>query len=190
MNADQRLDARLRATLERNAVGVDEIDTPPALREVVNRSARRTRRKRTGYAVGGVLAAAAAAVVVAVIGASSPARHPEPATPTPPTGTWHRTLTEAGPWSGRWSLTFSAGRVLDLTTSAGLSPDEGTSDGASYAVADDTLRLDAFSNGACLDEAAGSYRWTLDGDRLFLEAVTDPCQERRKVFVGVWRRGS
>ena len=34
-----------------------------------------------------------------------------------------------------------------------------------------------------------SYRWTVDGDRLFLEAADDPCQERRDVFAGVWRPG-
>ena len=47
----------------------------------------------------------------------------------------------------------------------------------------------AFPNGACLDQPAGSYRWTVDGDRLFLEAVDDPCPERRDVFAGVWRQG-
>jgi hypothetical protein len=190
MNAESRLDARLRSTLEQQAVGVHEIDTPPALREVVDRSLRRTRRTRIGYAAGGALAAAAAALLVAVFGPSGPPADPQPVTPTPPTGTWQRTLTEAGQWSGRWSLTFSAGSVLELTTPVGLSPDEGTSDGASYAIGDDTLRLDAFSNGACLDQPAGSYRWTVDGDRLFLETVDDPCRERRNVFAGVWRQDS
>lgn len=189
MNAENRLDARLRSTLERQAVGIDEIDTPPALLEVVGRSARRTRRARIGYAAGGALAAAAAVLVVAVIGQSGPPDQPEPVTPTLPTGTWQRTLTEAGQWSGRWTLTFSAGNVLELTTPVGLPPDEGTPDGASYAANGDALRLDAFSNGACLDQPAGSYRWTVEGLRLFLEAVDDPCRERRDVFAGVWRQG-
>jgi hypothetical protein len=189
MTAESRLDARLRSTLEQQSVGVGEIDTPSALLSVVNRSARRTRRKRIGYVVGGALAAAAAAIVVAVIGPSGPPGQPEPVTPTPPTGTWQRTLTGAGQWSGLWSLTFSAGNVLELNTPVGLSPDEGAADGASYAVRDDTLRLDAFSNGACLDQPAGVYRWTVDGDRLFLEAADDPCRERRDVFAGVWRQG-
>ena len=52
MNAENRLDARLRSTLEQQAVGIDEIDTPPALLAVVDRSARRTRRTRIGYAAG------------------------------------------------------------------------------------------------------------------------------------------
>ena len=72
MNAENRLDARLRSTLERQAVGIDEIDTPPALLEVVGRSARRTRRARIGYAAGGALVAAAAVLMVAVIGQSGP----------------------------------------------------------------------------------------------------------------------
>jgi hypothetical protein len=189
MNAENRLDARLRSALEQQSVGVGEIDTPSALLEALDRSARRTRRTRIGYAVAGALAAAAAAVVVAVIGPNGPPRQLEPVSPTPPTGTWQRTLTETGQWSGRWSITFSAGNVLVLTAPAGLSPDEGAVDGASYAVRDDTLRLDAFSNGACLDQPAGAYRWTVDGDRLFLEAADDPCQERRHVFAGVWRQG-
>jgi hypothetical protein len=189
MNAESRLDARLRSTLERQSVGVGEIDTPSALRDVRDRSARRTLRTRIGYAVGGVLATAAAAIVVTVIGPTGTPGQPAQVTTTPPTGTWQRTLTEAGQWSGRWSLTFSAGNVLKLTTPAGLPPDEGAADGASYAVRDDTLRLDAFSNGACLDQPAGAYRWTVDGDRLFLEAADDLCQERRDVFAGVWRQG-
>src|SRR3954452_11469114 len=144
MNAESRLDARLRSTLERQSVGVDEIETRSALLAVVGRSARRTRRKRIGYGMGGLLAAAAA-TVVAVIGPSGPPRQPEPVTSTPPTGTWQRTLSEPGQWSGRWLLTFSAGNVLALTTPAGLPRDEGAADGASYAVRADTLRLDAFS---------------------------------------------
>lgn len=189
MNAESRLDARLRSTLERQSVGVDEIETRSALLAVVGRSARRTRRKRIGYGMGGLLAAAAAATVVAVIGPSGQPRQPEPVTSTPPTGTWQRTLSEAGQWSGRWLVTFSAGNVLALNTPAGLPPDEGAADGASYAVHGHTLRLDAFSNGACLDQPAGMYRWTVDGDRLFLEAADDPCQKRRDVFAGVWRPG-
>lgn len=189
MNAESRLEARLRSTLERQSVGVDEIETRSALLAVVGRSARRTRRKRIGYAMGSVLAAAAAASVVAVMGPSGPPRQPAPVTSTPPTGTWQRTLSQAGQWSGRWSLTFSGGNVLALTTPAGLPPDQGAADGASYAVRADTLRLDAFSNGACLNQPAGVYRWTVDGDRLFLEAADDPCQERRDVFAGVWRPG-
>jgi hypothetical protein len=189
MNAESRLDARLRATLEQQAVGVDEIDTPPALLEVVDRSARRTRRTRIGSAVGVALAAAAAAVVVTVVGSSGPPAEPEPVTPPPPTGTWQRTLTGAGQWSGDWSLTFSQGNVLELTTPSGLGPDEGSPEGASYRVRGDTLQLDAFANGACLDQPAGVYRWTVDGDRLFLEAADDPCRERRHVFAGVWASG-
>lgn len=189
MNAESRLEARLRSTLERQSVAVDEIDTRSALLAVVGRSARRTRRQRIGYAMGGLLAAGAAAIVVAVMGPSRPPGQPEPVTSTPPTGTWQRTLSQAGQWSGRWSLTFSAGNVLALTIPAGLPPDQGAADGASYAVREDTLRLDAFSNGACLDQPAGVYRWTVDGDRLFLEAADDPCQERRHVFAGVWRPG-
>lgn len=189
MNAESRLEARLRSTLERQSVGIEEIETRSALLAVVGRSARRTRRKRMGYGMGGLLAAAAAATAVAVIGPSDRAGQPEPVTSTPPTGTWQRTLSHAGQWSGHWVLTFSGGNVLALTTPAGLPPDQGAADGASYAVREDTLRLDAFSNGACLDQPAGVYRWTVDGDRLFLEAADDPCQERRDVFAGVWRPG-
>ena len=109
--------------------------------------------------------------------------------PTPPTGTWQRTLTEAEQWSGHWSLTFAAGNVLELTTPVGLSADEGAPDGASYAVHDDTLRLDAFSNGACLTSLRGPTAGRSTGDRLFLEAAEDPCQQRRDVFAGVWRQG-
>jgi hypothetical protein len=188
MNAENRLDARLRSTFEQQSAGVGEIETPSALEAVVNRSARRTRRKRISYAVGGALAAAAT-IGVAVIGPSGPPGRPEPVTPTRPTGTWERTLTEDGQWSGRWSLTLAAGNVLELTAPVGLSPDEGATDGASYAISDHTLRLDAFSNGACLDQAAGTYRWTVDHDRLFLEPADDPCQQRRHVFAGVWRQG-
>jgi hypothetical protein len=188
MSAESRLDARLRSTLEQQSLGEDDIDTPSALLAVVERSARRTRRTRIGYAAVGALAAAVT-VVVTTIGPFGPGGRPEPAAPTPPTGTWQRTLTGSGQWSGRWSLTFSPGQVLDLTTPAGLPTDEGAADGASYSVRDDTLRLDAFSNGACLDQPAGVYRWTVEGDRLFLEAADDPCQERRDVFAGVWRPG-
>jgi hypothetical protein len=189
MNAESRLDARLRATLEQQAVGVDDIDTPPALLKVVDRSARRTRRTRIASAMGGALVAAAAAVVLTVLGPTGPPAPPEPATPPSPTGTWQRSLTGAGIWSGDWSLTFSRGTVLELTTPGGLSPDEGSAEGASYAVRGDILQLDAFANGACLEQPAGVYRWTVDGDRLFLEAADDPCQERRRVFAGVWSPG-
>src|SRR3954447_25303871 len=137
VNAETRLDARLRSTLERQSVSVDEIETRSALLAVVGRSARRTRRKHIGYGMGGLLAAGAAAIVVAVMGPSGPPGQPAPVTSTPPTGTWQRTLSQAGQWSGRWVLTFSAGNVLALTTPAGLSPDQGAADGASYAVRED-----------------------------------------------------
>src|SRR3954451_7265578 len=140
MNAESRLDARLRSTLERQSVGVDEIETRSALLAVGRPAGRGTRRKRIGYVMGGVLAAAAAGIAVAVMGPSGPPRQPEPVTSTPPAGTWQRTLSGAGQWSGRWSLTFSAGNVLALTTPAGLRADE-AADGASYAVRADTLRL-------------------------------------------------
>ena len=136
------------------------------------------------------LASAAAVFAIGILGSGSPSRQPEPAAPTSLTGSWQRTVDGAEQWSGDWSLTFAAGDVLELSTPVGLSPEEGTADGASYAFDDDTLRLDAFSNGVCLDQRVGSYRFTLDGDRLFLEAVDDPCQQRREVFTGVWQPGT
>jgi hypothetical protein len=159
------------------------------LTQVLERSTRRSRRKRIRYAVGGALAAAAAIVVVAVVGTDRPSTEPAPVAPVPPAGTWERTLTDGGAWAGAWSIVFSEGNVLELTPPVGVSPDQVAADGASYVVSEDTLRVDAFSNGACLDRPAGTYRWTLNGDRLFLEAAEEPCPQRQDVFAGVWRRG-
>ena len=85
---------------------------------------------------------------------------------------------------GSWTLRLEPDGVARLIAPR---PVEG-GDGASYAVGESTLRLDAFANGSCNDQPAGSYRWSVTSSALQLVPEGEPCPFRRSVFSGEWLR--
>jgi hypothetical protein len=72
--------------------------------------------------------------------------------------------------------------VLALTGPAG-GP---ATDGVTYAVDADRLRVNAFANDLCATLDAGEYRWSVTGRALTLAAISDPCDARVAVFGGRW----
>ena len=76
--------------------------------------------------------------------------------------------------------------VLALTGPAG-GP---ATDGVSYAVDADRLRVNAFANDMCANLDAGEYRWSVTRGALILAVISDPCDVRVAVFGGRWTTGA
>ena len=62
-------------------------------------------------------------------------------------------------------------------------------DGVTYAVDADRLRVDAFANDLCATLDTGMYRWSVTGRTLTLAVISDPCAARVAVFGGRWITG-
>jgi hypothetical protein len=190
MSPDARLDARIRAGLLDEPT-IDEADTRDALRVVLDRSGRPARRRRTGAVVA---MAAAAAAIVGLLVVPGLLLDDEPVKPpvAPPSvdssvilGDWQRAVVGAETLTGSWRMDLGADGVVTLEAPAG-SPVE--TDGVSYGLTDDLLRLDAFVNGVCAEQPAGQYRWAVVGATLWLTVVDEPCDQRAEVFEGSWTR--
>jgi hypothetical protein len=183
MSSPDRLDMLLRTELRR----ADAERVESRYDAVLARSAQRTRRRRAG------LAAAAATVVVAGVGGALQWRPPTP----PPavdrpqatlSGAWTRTVTEGSVGDGAWRLSFGDASVLAVEGPPDRPPTSVT-DGASYNVSADRLRVNLFVNGACDAAQVGTYRWTVDSRLLYLDVVKDDCEVRQDLLVGTWVRG-
>ena len=177
MTPSDRIDELLRRELHR----ADDLVVVDRYGAVVARSKQRSRRRRAG------VLAAAVAVTVGTLGGVTAAMDLKPEDEVAPAvtegarldGTWTRDVD-----GERWAVTFTGGAVLVIDPPAGF--DEAT-DGASYATASSTVRLDAFVNGSCHDLAPGTYQWTLTGATVLqLQADDEPCAIRRRVFDGTW----
>ncbi|WP_027483532.1 hypothetical protein [Deinococcus pimensis] len=123
--------------------------------------------------------------------------------PPPPTalnGVWTRSRTDANPiLTGRWRLTFDrvgawvldpvgtgvveqsniAGNVLTLLGPVRMSPEE-----------EGVFAHGAHVWGHICEEGspAGTFRWTVSGDRLTLTAVDAGCSNRQDLLQGTWIR--
>ena len=181
------LDARLRSEMTRYADPLDDLDTGGALGEVLHRSTRRTRLRRGAYVVAAAVVAVIAGVAIAVLPRGEPP--PQPVAPPRPSGVYERAVT-TGESQGDWSMTLGDGRVLGLVAPAGVSAERAPTDGASYQITEDTLTVDAFTNGVCSELPLGTYSWTAVGDGLLLQALNEPCAVRREVFAGLWQPSS
>ena len=62
-------------------------------------------------------------------------------------------------------------------------------DGVTYAVDADRLRVNAFANDLCTTLETGMYQWSVTGRTLTLAVISDPCEARVAVFGGHWRTG-
>jgi hypothetical protein len=151
MTPADRMDELLRTELRR----ADDLVVTDRYAAVVARSRQRTRRRRAGALV------TALVVAVSALGGVTAAvnlQHDDQTAPAVPSeaqlhGTWTRNVD-----GDRWTVTFAAGAVLVIDPPAGT--DEAI-DGASYATASSTLRLDAFTNSSCY---AASRHLPLDVD--------------------------
>lgn len=63
-----------------------------------------------------------------------------------------------------------------------------STEGVSYAVAGDEVRIDAFVNDACAEQPAGVYRVVVSDTMLRLTALDESCSLRAAVFDGTWGR--
>ncbi|HEY3014153.1 MAG TPA: hypothetical protein VGJ41_03530 [Nocardioides sp.] len=184
MSSPDRLDRLLRTELRR----ADDFPVESRYHAVLARSAQRTRRRRTG------LVATAAILVVTGIGGVLQWQ----SSPTPPavdqphaslSGSWTRTVTEGTVGDGAWTLSFEEAPLLAIEGPPDR-PATSVTDGASYAVRGDQVRVNIFVNGACDAAQVGAYRWTVDAGLLYLDVVEDDCEVRQELLIGTWVRGS
>jgi hypothetical protein len=189
MTDDTRLDARVRGALTELPAPGDQA-TREALRVVLDRSSgpRRTPRSWVAPAV----VAATVALLLGLLGAVL--NRPDQDVPTPApaprdalTGEWQQRVTGVSRdgWAGRWHLVLEGDGVLALS---GPKTVRDSTEGASYEVTSNHLRVDVFVNSACPEQPAGVYEWRVTGDRLVLDAVSEPCLARAELFVGTWTR--
>ena len=180
------LDALVRRGLTEAADPLDDLDTTVALERVLSRSKgrRRTRRAVVAVAVAAVVGAVGFGSTALVTGLRDETDGPGPA--LRPHGAYQRTV-DTAPWQGRWTMQLGGDRVLVLRAPAGVPGDDAPTDGASYVLDAGTLRLDAFTNGACTETPPGTYTWSVKGDGLVLLPVDEQCAARELVFAGTWR---
>lgn len=181
MSSPDRLDLLLRTELRR----ADDLPVDNPYDAVVARSAQRTRRRRVG------LAAAAAVLVAAGVGGVlqlQSSSTPPPAVEQPHAtlaGSWTRTVTSGAVGDGAWTLSFEGPPVLRMEGPTDR-PATSVTDGASYTVSGDEVRVNIFVNGVCDVAPVGTYRWTVDGALLYLEPIDEGCAARRQLLTGTW----
>jgi hypothetical protein len=184
---DPRFDARIRNALQLMP-SPSAPETNHALRAVLDRSRR---RRLPAWASIAAAAAITGILLLVALLAFGPDRDHSPQPSQSPSsgpaveGTWQRTVRGAADdsWNGTWTVTLqrNGAMVLDSPTGA-----RNVDDGAAFAVSGSQLRLDAFVNGVCPDEAPGTYGWSRTGGRLILVTITEPCAIRRDLFAGTW----
>jgi hypothetical protein len=179
---DSVLDARVRRALQAVAAP-DQVETLRALEQVQHAKWPRLRRPVPA------LAAAAALVLISLVTwralPGDPEPEPAPAPGPELDGSWTRVVEarEEPSWSGRWTVTFGADRVLDLVPPARAAE---VTDGTSYEVTGSQLRVDAFVNSVCYELPPGAYAWARDGGGLRITVIDDQCTARVELFTGVW----
>jgi hypothetical protein len=182
-------ESRLRQGLREEA-DARSVETEAALQAVLARTAV-VRRRRAARVVAVGLVAVAASVVVLVNVRPFPGGRTLPPTTvgtSAPVGAWQRDVVPTGDPAtagvgGRWSMRLRADGIVDLEApaSSGLA-----TDGVSWSAVRDRLRLDAFVNGVCANDSAGTYRWSVGPQGLTLATDSDPCPTRVAVFAGTW----
>ncbi|MBF4769902.1 hypothetical protein ISU10_19190 [Nocardioides agariphilus] len=193
MTDDTRFDARVRGALTELPVPGD-LETRDALVAVLDRSRgprRSPRRSPRTWAMPALAAAAVVALVALLAVVVDRPESPQAGQAPPPSlsGQWELDaagLTDPG-WRGRWLLSFDEDGVLTLTGPAGAMD---STEGASYAVTGDHVRVDVFVNSACAEQTAGEYRWRTRGDHLLLVVLDDVCPARAGLLAGDWTRVS
>jgi hypothetical protein len=186
VNDDTRFDAQVRGALAELPMP-DDRQTREALVDVLRRS--RAERSTPRWLVP-TLVAAAVVAIVGLAGTFVQLRDPGDPQPAAPAGEvrggWGRELAGAQQpgWDGRWLMTFDREGVFGLYGPASA---DASSDGASYALTKDTLRVDVFVNNACSELPAGVYTWSRAGNVLTLTLVEDPCAARAELLAGSWR---
>lgn len=185
----------VRDQIERSVSHID-----PEIGTVLERVARRGRRRRRLAVAVKVSAAASLIALVVIAGPSvldllrtSPERPSSPVSPySVIAGTYRTTIaaepgvvTQAG-MAGRWTLR------LDPDGSLGLEPPpsfQAEASGVSYRVVSGEFQTNAFPNDLCHAQSLpGRYHWSLTNGRLRFTVVEDPCGARAILFAGQrWR---
>jgi hypothetical protein len=91
--------------------------------------------------------------------------------------------------SGKWELSLTEGNRSRITRNGELVA-EGhyTSTADRFAITDETGPLSCAQEPG---EESGTYKWTLDGDKLILKGIDDKCAGRRFILILLpWKKQS
>ena len=181
---------RVREQIERSVRNID-----PDIGSVLDRVARRGRRRRRLAVAVRVSAVAGLIALVVIAGPSvldllrtSPAR---PSSPVDPysliAGTYGSTIapepgvvTQAD-MAGQWTLVLDPDGSLDLAAPPGFRAE---TSGITYRLVGQEFQTNAFPNDLCQAKLPGRYHWSKAGGQLRFTVVEDPCDARVVLFTG------
>ena len=181
---------RVREQIERSVRNID-----PDIGSVLDRVARRGRRRRRLAVAARVSAVAGFIAIVVIAGPSvldllrtSP---PRPSSPVDPysliAGTYRVTIApESGvvtqaDMAGRWTLVLDPDGSLELAAPPGF---QAETSGITYRLVGQEFQTNAFPNDLCHAQLPGRYRWSKAGGQLRFTLVEDPCDARVVLFSG------
>ena len=180
---------RVREQIERSVRNID-----PNLRSVLDRVARRGRRRRR-LAVAARVSAVAGFIAIVVFAGPSVLdllrTSPRPNSPVEPysviAGTYGATIApESGvvthaDMAGRWTLVLDPDGSLELAAPPGF---QAETSGITYRLVGQEFQTNAFPNDLCHAQLPGRYRWSKTGGQLHFSLVEDPCDARVVLFTG------
>jgi DUF3040 family protein len=181
---------RVREQIERSVRNID-----PDIGSVLDRVARRGRRRRRLAVAVRVSAVAGLIALVVIAGPSvldllrtSPSR---PSSPVDPysviAGNYEAAIapepgvvTQAD-MAGRWTLVLDPDGSLDLAPPPGFRAE---TSGITYRLVGQEFQTNAFPNDLCQAKLPGRYRWSKARGQLHFALVEDPCEARVVLFTG------
>jgi hypothetical protein len=182
---------RIREQIEWSVSRID-----PEIGTVLERVARRGRRRRRLAVAMRVSVAAGLIALIVIAGPSvlellrtSPDRPNSPVSPySVIAGTYRTTIaaepgvvTQAG-MTGRWTLRLDPDGSLQLEAPPGF---QAEASGVTYRIVDREFQTNAFPNDLChAQPLPGRYQWTLTNGVLRFTIVEDPCEARAILFAG------
>ena len=181
---------RVREQIERSVRNID-----PDIGSVLDRVARRGRRRRRLAVAVRVSAVAGLIALVVIAGPSvldllrtSPSRPNSPVDPySVIAGTYGATIapepgvvTQAD-MAGRWTLVLDPDGSLELAAPPGFRAE---TSGITYRLVGQEFQTNAFPNDLCHAKLPGRYRWSKAGGQLRFTLVEDPCDARVVLFTG------
>jgi hypothetical protein len=186
---------RVREQIERSVRNID-----PDIGSVLDRVARRGRRRRQLAVAVRVSVVAGLIALVVIAGPSvldllrtSPSR---PSSPVDPysviAGTYGTTIapepgvvTQAD-MTGQWTLVLDPDGSLDLAAPPGFRAE---TSGITYRLVGQEFQTNAFPNDLCQAKLPGRYHWSKAGGQLHFALIKDPCEARAALFTGqTWSR--
>jgi hypothetical protein len=182
---------RIRDQIERSVSHID-----PEIGTVLERVARRGRRRRRLAVATKVSVAAGLIALIVIVGPSvidllrtSPDRPSSPVSPySVIAGTYRTTIaaepgvvTQAG-MTGRWTLRLDPDGSLEVEAPPGF---QAEASGVTYRIVGREFQTNAFPNDLCHSQSLpGRYHWILANGLLRFTIVEDPCEARAVLFAG------